>query len=1011
MTKLPPALRLCALATSLGLASPSQAAPNSLSQRDSFRIGTSGVTCSAQNQSVNAALTNMFDRAYDIVCQDAATSIGTLYKIKTGAAVQPFAQALICGEPEAVKLAALDQTARRICTETATGLRYVRYEMAAKGTTYFAQGLAGYDSAIALGFRSLILDKAQVGVVEVAATEAGDAAAFARVQAGSLAPDQALVEGYSRNNIGNFPEAAEFFDTLLGRSATNDGIFSKSTEYAANQALQMSNLGKFAEADALFARAQKQLDISDPVLIRLVRNYRVIHALNRKDPSAALNIFGEKLEQQAAQSMAKARVESGFLDKPIVQRLNGEEKHLMALGGESGKLSATERALLLDAQGQHLIGAALRLQGRADLARTHQMAALAQIGQVRSGRVNSATWLRAAAMTELSSLSELTGDKAAARRQLEEVVALYTALYPGSPALVGAKARLGAMLARFGDVSTARTLFREAVSLTADDAGASANVRTYFGTYFDLLSATKGDPQAVEEFFTASQMLTRPGVAQTQAVFARELSGGSDEAAQLFRQSLNVTRDIVRLDADIHRLSQVEDAEDEIIQALVLARSKRVELAGHQAALLSKLSAFPQFRAVSEKRSTLSDLQAALRPGEGYYKLVLTDAATYAMFATNGGAQVLRLAVSPATLSRRVARLRDSIVRTENGAAIVDPFDVATARLLFTDLFGGIGAEIGKINQLVFEPDGPMLQLPVNLLIESDAGIAAYNARAAQENGDAFDLRGIAWLGRSKTVTTAVSPSAFLTVRSTTASKGTRAYLGIGENAPPPDGARRGLFADPCGWSAQTWAQPISSDELRIASTLFTRDRPELITKSDFTDAALLSRTDLKDFRIVHFATHGLVTPPKPECPARPALVSSFGAGDSDGLLSFREIFDLRLDANLVILSACDTAGAATVTSTREAGIATGGNFAMDGLVRAFVAAGSRSVVASHWPVPDDFDATKTLITGLLSGGKSSMGEALQRAQIKMMDNPLTSHPFYWSGFAIIGDASKSIGG
>src|SRR3546814_5994374 len=101
----------------------------------------------------------------------------------------------------------------------------------------------------------------------------------------------------------------------------------------------------------------------------------------------------------------------------------------------------------------------------------------------------------------------------------------------------------------------------------------------------------------------------------------------------------------------------------------------------------------------------------------------------------------------------------------------------------------------------------------------------------------------------------------------------------------------------------------------------------------------------------MHFATHGLVTAPRPDCPARPALMTSFGEGESDGLLTFREIYDLRIDADLVILSTCDTAGKATVATTREAGVTTGGDYALDGLVRAFVGAGGRSVIASHWPV------------------------------------------------------------
>ncbi len=139
--------------------------------------------------------------------------------------------------------------------------------------------------------------------------------------------------------------------------------------------------------------------------------------------------------------------------------------------------------------------------------------------------------------------------------------------------------------------------------------------------------------------------------------------------------------------------------------------------------------------------------------------------------------------------------------------------------------------------------------------------------------------------------------------------------------------------------------------------------------------------------------------------------MTSFGEDGSDGLLSFREIFDLNLDADVVILSACDTAGMATAAASREAGIVGGGNYALDGLVRAFVGAGARSVVASHWPVPDDFDATQRLIQGMISGqAEEGLSPSLGEAQRDLMDDPLTSHPFYWGAFIVLGDGTKVIG-
>jgi len=171
-----------------------------------------------------------------------------------------------------------------------------------------------------------------------------------------------------------------------------------------------------------------------------------------------------------------------------------------------------------------------------------------------------------------------------------------------------------------------------------------------------------------------------------------------------------------------------------------------------------------------------------------------------------------------------------------------------------------------------------------------------------------------------------------------------------------------------------------------------------------------MGRSDLSEYRILHFATHGLVTPPNPACPAKPALLTSFGGDGSDGLLSFDEIFELNLDADIVILSACDTAGGASIEATRAAGIGSGGGTALDGLVRSFIGAGGRTIMASHWPAPDDFGATERLISEMFRVGRNQgIGLSLRASQQLLMDDPDTSHPFYWGGFSIIGDAARPL--
>jgi CHAT domain-containing protein len=1013
---------LTSLAIAAAVVAPRPAAAAGLKLVDSFRIGSGGVLCTAQSRVADPVLAGMFDRGYRIVCRDAASPVGKLYALRTGKTdpIQRLASArgadIACQAAGPAKFADLPGAQLAQCQQG--GLSYSVYSMARAGTVYVAEGLAGYGSALRLGLRALVADAPVMGDVEVASTEAGDPAAFARIQAGSLDPGQALAEGYVRNNAGSFAEASEFFDLLVERNRQGSPGFNRSAEYLSNQALQQSNLGNFAEADALFARANAAIDRSDPVVIRLDRNFRAMHELNRHRPEAALDAL-EQTRTVDISGLDRERVAVGFIDVPLSQKLNGDDTGLGSLSRVEARLTPEERSAILDAQARYLQGAAYRIQRRDADALTAFSDAVSRLDAVRHGKVTSSAWLKAGIATERAVIEERNKQPDAARKSLTDAAEIYRTGFPDSAAYLVAQARLAALLARQGKSVEAATLYREVIMASPRTPGAGQAVRALVGPYFALLVDRGG--AAAPDFFDASQILVRPGVAQTQAVLARELSGGSGEASSLFRQSVTLSRDIVRVDSEIAQLAAKTVAEPNDAAVNADLRAKRDALGREQTAVLAQLSDYPRYRSVTNDVVTLKDLQSKLRDGEAYYKLVLVGNDAYALFATASDARIMRVGASTSELGATVTALRDTIVKFENGRAATYPFDALAARRLYKAMFAPVDAAMPAVRHLVFEPDGALLQLPVNLLITSDDGLAEYEKRADSADGDAFDMRGIAWLGRTRIVSTAVSPRAFLDVRALAPSRAKRSYLGLGENAPPPGSpalSKGKVVADatpipgrdPCDWALTEWRNPISSSELKIGASLIGRGTSEVTTGAGFTDTALMARTDLRDFRVIHFATHGLVTAPRPECPARPALLTSFGTTGSDGLLSFREIFDLTLDADTIILSACDTAGTATAAATRDAGIATGGNFALDGLVRAFVGAGARAVVASHWPVPDNFDATRTLITGLFTdAGTISVGEALRASQVRLMNAPETSHPYYWSGFAIIGDAAKPL--
>jgi CHAT domain-containing protein len=1000
---------ITAAVASIAVATQATAVP--LSVRDSFRLGTGGtIFCSAQSLASDRGLTDMFDSGYTITCRDAALPVGKLYKLRDarGPAARLAAlrtDSVTCSEQKSGTVPDLGRVEMIECRLKDANVGYRVYQFRQGRIFFSAEGLAGYDSALQLGLRSLVLDRPVKGEVSVATTGLGDPAAFARVQAGTLDPSRVLAEAYRRNNAGSYAEAAEFFAAV---SSSGDAPLSRA-EGLANQALQKSNLGRYAEADTLFAKAAEQLD-PDPIVIRRLRNYRAMHLLNQGDPKGALEVLDKPLPKSAEIPGVDSpkRLE---IDAATARRLNAESKLGQRLGGASDDLLPAEKAEILDGQALQLRGTSLRLTGNVAGAVEALQRADAKLEAVRSGRVASVFWMRAQIVGDLAAIAEDSGNAAEADRMYRQGVALLEANYPDSAALLNAKARLAGYLARTGQLATAEAMFRDIVHSQPDASNLPPSFAHVLRPYVDIL-LKKNDPAATAEIFAATQLMTRPGLAQTQAVLARELTGGTSEASRLFRQSVSLTRQVERARIELARLEDTPKlAPEELVRARVL-RATISDAQKEQVATQAALGSFARYRAVSSEVIPLADLQKGLRDGEAYYRMTIVGDHIYAVLVTRNSAKAVKLQATSKQLDEQVNALRETISTIENGQRTTFPFDVALSHQLYGELFAPFAADLPAVKHLIFEPDGAMLQLPPNLLVMDQPSVDAYVRRAAAGGDAEFDFRGISWFGRDRDISTSVSPRAFVDLRTAPPSAGAKQYLGLGENTPPPRSAASALVpaaADrDCILPLSSWASPISARELQVAGQIVSATDPQgvqIITRDAFTDTGLEARSDLNQYRIIHFATHGVVTARAAKCTAQPALLTSFGGEGSDGLLTFREIFDLNLDADLVILSACDTAGKASAAATQSVGLSSGGDVALDGLVRAFVGAGGRLVIASHWPVPDDFNATQRLITGLFSAPAGTpTATALRMSQRQLMDDANTSHPFYWSAFAAIGD-------
>jgi CHAT domain-containing protein len=200
---------------------------------------------------------------------------------------------------------------------------------------------------------------------------------------------------------------------------------------------------------------------------------------------------------------------------------------------------------------------------------------------------------------------------------------------------------------------------------------------------------------------------------------------------------------------------------------------------------------------------------------------------------------------------------------------------------------------------------------------------------------------------------------------------------------------------------------PDTADEVRAIVDTLKGEKSEL-KLGVFASETTVKKTKLDAYRIVYFATHGLVAGEVEKfakVKAEPALALTIPDKPTeldDGLLTASEVAQLKLNADWVVLSACNTAAEGNP-----------GAEALSGLARAFFYAGARSLVVSHWEV--DSDATVQLMTGTFQAvardPKLSHAEALQKSMLKMIDNAKSNddaHPRIWGPFVVVGEPKKA---
>ena len=365
--------------------------------------------------------------------------------------------------------------------------------------------------------------------------------------------------------------------------------------------------------------------------------------------------------------------------------------------------------------------------------------------------------------------------------------------------------------------------------------------------------------------------------------------------------------------------------------------------------------------------------------------------------------------------------------------AEVPPFDAAAAHALYRDLFGSI-EDLIQGKRLLIVPSGALTQLPFEVLLTEKPDEALPRFQAYKK---------AAWLGQRQAITILPSVGSLKALRAARASEAPEQFAGFGNPLlTGMDGTDKSAWAkQECGKPAPPKRGRIASFAASIASLFrggavnvenLRRQTPlpetadELCTvarelgvpepglekavylgeRATVTQVKALSKSGaLARARVVHFATHGLLageTAMFAKNKAEPALLLTPPAEASEednGLLTASEVAQLNLNADWVVMSACNTAG----------GSAEGAE-ALSGLARAFFYAGARSLLVSHWYV--DSEAAVAITTGAVNAMKANprigRAEALRQAEAALIARGgRFAHPSVWAPFVLVGSGEK----
>jgi CHAT domain-containing protein len=373
-------------------------------------------------------------------------------------------------------------------------------------------------------------------------------------------------------------------------------------------------------------------------------------------------------------------------------------------------------------------------------------------------------------------------------------------------------------------------------------------------------------------------------------------------------------------------------------------------------------------RNVTSGLASIDDVRKVLPKDAVLLAYALGDSASL-LWAIDRNDHDLLFLPKRSALQMDIQRLRDAIATPGTGDAALRK----SARRLYESLVLPAESRLAKNKTLVIVPDGALFEVPFEVLLTKSAA-------------DETPWHGLPFLARSFAPVYAPSVSIYVGMEGSKKSgKHDLALVAVGD----PDFSTLAAASD--SGRAPLDSLPYTRTEVLSISASLKNSEKDILLGRDANEANVKETLRRTSPRLLHLATHGLVDPIEPA--ASSIALGTDGSSGEDGYLDTMEILSLRLDVDLVVLSACESARGRV---SRSEGVV--------GLSRAFIASGAHGIVASLWAVSDE--STSVLMDEFykkMLGKKRPAGEALNEARFALMSDPDYAHPFYWSPFIVIG--------